>query len=471
MSKTRFQSFSPATNPERAASRLAALNEALAAQGLSGLLLPRADIFQGEYLPPSEDRLAWLTGFSGSAGFAIVCAGACALFVDGRYTVQAREEVDPAAITVVPLAEQSPEDWLVENGQGRIGYDPALFTARGLKRFVAAEKAGITLEPISDPFPALWTDRPAAPATPVVDHPLSFAGETRQAKLDRLQAEIIREGWAALVVSENPGVNWLFNLRAGDVEHLPILRAFALVPPQGKPTLFVDPARLAPDLARALDGFAIIVAPQGASGDGREELVSALVPLAKAGGRIRLDAETAPALLAQAIEAAGGVADIGTDPITRMKAAKNAAEREGAREAHLRDGVAMVKFLTWLEANAPRGIDEIDAVTTLEGFRFESGKLEDISFGTIAGAGPNAALPHYRVTQKTNRKITPGLFLVDSGGQYRDGTTDITRTIQIGKASRAMREAYTRVLRGMIAVSLAVFPKGSSGAQLDTLAR
>lgn len=471
MPNTRFQSFSPATHPERAAARLTALRESLEAEGLAGLLLPRADIFQGEYLPASEDRVAWLTGFSGSAGFVIVLKEVCALFVDGRYTVQAKEEVDASVITVVPLAEISPEAWLAEHGRGIIGYDPALLTARGLKRFAGAEKAGVTLRPVSDLIAPLWPDRPAAPATPVVDHPLGFAGEAREEKLARLQTEVAKEGLAALVVSENPGVNWLFNLRAKDVEHLPILRAFALVPPEGQPTLFVDPARLAPDLARSLAGQVRLVPPATTPGDGREALVAALTPLAKAGGKIRLDAETAPVLLSQAIEAAGGIADIGADPITRMKAAKNTAEREGARAAHLRDGAAMVKFLAWLEVNAPRGIDEIDAVSALENFRLESGKLEDISFGTIAGAGPNAALPHYRVTQKTNRKITPGLFLVDSGAQYRDGTTDITRTIQIGKASRAMREAYTRVLKGMIAVSLAVFPKGSSGAQLDTLAR
>lgn len=471
MPNARFQSFSPATRPDLAAARLAALRQALRAEGLAGLLLPRADIFQGEYLPASEDRLAWLTGFSGSAGFAIILEATCALFVDGRYTVQAREEVDSAVITIVPLADQSPEDWLADNAMGRIGYDPALFTARGLKRFMGAETLGITLCAITDPIAPLWPDRPAAPATRVVDHPVAFAGETREAKLARLQAQLTEKNLNALVVSENPGVNWLFNLRAGDVEHLPILRAFALVPSEGRPQLFVDPARLEPALATALGAFVDIVAPNEAPGDGRQELIAALTPLAKAGCKIRLDGETAPVLLSQAIETAGGVADIGADPITHMKAAKNCAELEGARAAHLRDGVAMVRFLAWLETNTPRGIDEIDAVRALETFRIETGKLEDLSFGTIAGAGPNAALPHYRVTKKTTRKITPGLFLVDSGGQYRDGTTDITRTIQIGKASRAMREAYTRVLRGMIAVSLAVFPKGASGAQLDTLAR
>lgn len=471
MRQARFQSFTPATRPELAGARLAALRHALHAQELQGLLLPRADIFQGEYLPASEDRLAWLTGFSGSAGFVIVLPEACALFVDGRYTVQAREEVDASAITVVPIAETSPEDWLAENARGRIGYDASLFTARGLKRFsAAAEKAGLALVAVEDPVATVWSDRPPAPATIAVDHPLSYAGESREAKLARLQAELTKDKLAALVVSENPAVCWLFNLRAADVEHLPVLRAFALVPATGQPTLFVDPARLEPALAKALDGFAEIVPPRAAPGDGRAELVAALAPLAKGGGKIRLDADTAPALLSQAIEAAGGVADAGTDPIAKAKAAKNAAELAGARAAHTRDGVAMVKFLRWLEENAGKA-DEIDATIALESFRLETGALHDLSFGTIAGAGPNAALPHYRVTQKTNRKITPGLFLVDSGGQYRDGTTDITRTVQIGRAGKAMREAYTRVLKGMIAVSLAVFPKGASGAQLDTLAR
>lgn len=470
MRQARFQSFVPATRPDLAQGRLAALREALRTQALDGLLLPRADIFQGEYLPASEDRLAWATGFSGSAGFVIVLSEVCALFVDGRYTVQAREEVDASVITVVPWAEKSPEDWLAENAQGRIGYDASLFTARGLKRFSnAAEKAGLELVAVEDPLAPLWQDRPAAPATRVVDHPLEFAGESREAKLARLQAELAKDKLAALVVSENPAVCWLFNLRASDVEHLPVLRAFALVPAAGQPTLFVDPARLEPALAKTLAGFATITPPRAAPGDGRAELIAALEALVKDGGKIRLDAETAPVLLSSAIEAAGGVVDAGADPIARAKAAKNAAELEGARAAHLRDGVAMVRFLAWLEAQ--EGADEIDATIALEGFRIATGALHDLSFGTIAGAGPNAALPHYRVTERTNRKITPGLFLVDSGGQYRDGTTDITRTVQIGRAGKAMREAYTRVLKGMIAVSLAVFPKGASGAQLDTLAR
>jgi Xaa-Pro aminopeptidase len=470
--QARFQSFTPTTQPELASSRLAALRQTLAALDLDGMLLPRADIFQGEYLPACEDRLAWVTGFSGSAGFAIVLSKACALFVDGRYTLQARDEVDASVITVVPLAEQSPEAWLKANGTGRIGYDPAHFTDRALTKFEsgASSQKLAFVALAADPIAPLWPDRPEAPATPVVDHPLEFAGESREAKLARLQQEMGASRLDALVISENPGVCWLFNLRAADVQHLPVLRGFALVPRAGKPTLFVDPARLQANLAAALDGFAVITATGAAPGDGRAELMAALAPLARAGAKIRLDADTAPVLLAQAIEAAGGTVDIGADPIARMKAAKNAAELAGTRAAHLRDGVAVTRFLAWLERNASKA-DEIDAVIALEGFRSATGALHDLSFGTIAGAGPNAALPHYRVTQKTNRKITPGLFLVDSGGQYRDGTTDITRTVQIAHATPAMRQAYTRVLKGMIAVSLAVFPQGASGAQLDTLAR
>ncbi len=473
MPDARFQSFSSGTRPDLADIRLKNLRDSLDAAALDGWLLPRADIFQGEYLPASEERLAWLTGFSGSAGFAIVLKESCALFVDGRYLVQAREEVMPGIIEVVALADHSPEEWLAARAPGRmIGYDPALFTARGLQRFDdAAQKAAITLVPGGDAIAALWSDRPAAPRSAVVDHPLEYAGESREDKLARLQAELEQEGLAALVVSEIPAVNWLFNLRAGDVPHLPVLRAFALVPRGGRPTIFVDPARLAPQLAPALADFATVLPPEGAGDDGRAALIAALAPLARDGGRIRLDADSAPVLLRQAIEAPGGRADLGADPIARMKAAKNPAELAGARAAHARDGRAMVRFLAWLEANAARGIDEIEAVQALERFRIETGALEDLAFATIAGAGANAALPHYRVTEKTNRTIAAGLFLVDSGGQYRDGTTDITRTIQIGRASRAMREAYTRVLKGMIAVSRAVFPRGTSGAQLDTLAR
>jgi Xaa-Pro aminopeptidase len=471
-----LQKFSTDSRPDLSGDRVEALRKVLAQRKLEGWLLPRADIFQGEYIPASENRLGWLSGFTGSAGFAVILRRKAALFVDGRYTTQAKAELDRKVIKPVALAETSPDAWLQQNAKSgaRIGYDPALFTARGLKRFErAAEESGFVLVAESaDPFTEIWQQRPAAPATPVVDHPKSHAGEDSPDKLARLQARLGELGCAALVVSECPSMNWLFNLRAGDVPHLPILRAFALVPREGRPVLFVDPARLEPALAERLAGFADIVATTQAPGDGRAELALHLRQIAATGARIRLDEDTAPVGLSALITEAGGKADLGADPLAVMKAAKNPVEIEGSRQAHKRDGLAMVRFLHWLDGALVKGpVTEIDATIALEGFRAETGALVDISFPSIAGAGPNAALPHYRVTEATNRAITPGLFLIDSGGQYRDGTTDITRTIAVGTPTRGMRDAYTRVLKGMIAISLALFPKGTSGAQLDTLAR
>lgn len=476
MSKSRFQTFSADSRADQSGHRLASLRAWLAGHGADALLLPRADVFQGEYLPPSEDRLAWLTGFTGSAGFVIAMPDAAALFVDGRYTVQAREQVDPRCVDVVPLAEASPDMWLrTQAGHGlRLAYDPALFTTRGLKRFEsAARECDLELVALSaDPFAAIWHDRPAPPATPIVDHPVRFAGEGTKDKLTRLQAKLADEKLGALVVSDCTAVNWLFNIRAGDVPHLPILRAFALVPCEGRPTLFADPARLSAGLREKLARHCDITSPAVAPGDGRAELLASVTALASTGVRIRLDEDSAPAFLGPAIEMSGGEANLGADPIALMKAVKNATELAGAREAHARDAVAMARFLAWLDRETGRqALTEIDAVIALEKFRRETGALKDISFPTISAAGPNAALPHYRVTDRSNRAITPGLYLVDSGGQYRDGTTDITRTVAIGKTTPAMRGMFTRVLKGMIAVSRAVYPKGTSGAQLDTLAR
>lgn len=475
MPKSRFQSFTSAAEPQFSGARINALRAALAARGFAGMLVPRADIFQGEYIPESENRLGWATGFTGSAGFLIVLAEKAALFVDGRYTTQARQELDLDVIAMVPIAETMPDVWLArEAPQGaRIGYDPALFTPRGLKRYATlAESGRIALAPLeADPFAPLWNDRPAAPATKVVDHPDRFAGEGIEKKLDRLRAKLVADRLDALVVSECPALNWLFNIRASDVPHLPILRAFAFVPAEGRAALFVDPARLGAGLADRLAALCDIVPPALPPGDGRGELLARITAFAR-GRRIRLDEESAPALLVDAITEAGGIADLGPDPLALMKAQKNATELAGSRAAHARDGIALARFLAWLHRTAPGGkVTEIDAVLALEGFRAGNKALLDISFPTIAGAGPNAALPHYRVSEASNRAITPGLFLIDSGGQYRDGTTDITRTIVIGRASRAMREAFTRVLKGMIAVSRLVFPKGTSGAQIDAFAR
>ena len=471
--RAEFQSFSDRGDPAASPGRVKALRKALKKAGVDSLLIPRADLFQGEYLPASEARLAWLTAFTGSAGFAILTETRLALFVDGRYTVQARAEVNRKVTEIIPLAEITPDRWLRQEVAGqRVGFDPALFTARGLKRFLtAAEASGSTLVPlVADPFAAIWENRPAAPATPVVDHPLEFAGESREAKIARVQADLATGKCDALLVSECTSVNWLLNIRASDVTHLPILRAFALVPAQGKPSIFVDPARLSSPLKAALSASVTLVPTQA---DGAGELEAALVKLAATGARIRLDEESCAIRFVDAISRNGGQADLGTDPVSLMKACKNATEIAGARAAHLRDGIAMARFLAALDRalDAGEALTEIDTATMLEGFRRATNALCDISFPSISAAGPNAALPHYRVTTGTNRRLTPGLYLIDSGGQYRDGTTDITRTIQVKRSTRAMRETFTRVLKGMIAVSRARFPKGTSGAQLDVLAR
>jgi Xaa-Pro aminopeptidase len=474
--QSRFQSFTSPAEPEKSASRIKALRAALKKAGLDGLLIPRADIFQGEYIPDCENRVLFLTGFTGSAGFCIILPDQVGLIVDGRYTLQAAAEVNRKIVTPVKLAEFSPEGWLKHAAMAgqKIGYNADLFTSRGLERFEkAAKAANLTLHAMAeDLILPLWESRPPAPATPVMDHPIRFAGEDAAEKITRVQADLTKAGLGALLVSECPNVNWLLNIRAGDVPHLPILRAFALVPATGKPSLYVDPARLDAGVAQRLSALCTIIPPRLAPHDGAGEVEVDMVRLAKTGARIRLDEESASVRFAHAIAAAGGITDHGKDPVMLMKAQKKAVECAGTRAAHIRDGAAMVRFLCWLDHTLPqRDLTEIDAVVALEGFRIATGELVDISFDSIAGAGPNAAIPHYHVSQGSNRRITPGLFLIDSGGNYRDGTTDITRTIQVNRATRAMREAFTRVLKGMIAISLAVFPKGTSGAQIDALAR
>ena len=474
--KAVFQVFTDESRSDLSQARLTALREILRAQGVSGMLLPRADVFQGEYLPACEDRLAFLTGFTGSAGFGIILHNKAALFVDGRYTVQAKSQVDKKAIKVVRLADISPDEWLARTARKgmKIGYDPALFTMRGLRRFErVAQDIGFALVPLAmDPVAAIWPDRPIPPATPVVDHAIAYAGEEAADKIARLQTKLSEARLDALLVSDCTNVNWMFNIRAGDVNHLPILRAFAVVPRAGKPQLFVDPKRLDPALATHLRGIAALIPPLGAPHDGTIEAEAALIALAKTGARIRLDEDTGAVRFSRAIESAGGRVDHGPDPVTVMKSAKNAIEIEGARQAHLMDGVAMARFLAWFDREIGRTqLTEIDTVVALEGFRRDNDRLLDISFPSISGAGQNAALPHYRVTDASNVPITSGMYLIDSGGQYREGTTDITRTIAVRTPTFAMRRMFTHVLKGMIALSLAVFPKGTSGAQLDALAR
>jgi Xaa-Pro aminopeptidase len=469
MFEARFQSFEDRTERAASAARVAALRTELARRGLTGFIIPRSDRHQNEYVPASEERLAWLTGFTGSAGAAIVLMERAVLFVDGRYTLQVREQVDTSLFTIEHLVETPPDRWIETNltSADRLGYDPWLHTVESAERLAKACAAvGATLVAVEpDLIDAIWSDRPVPPLGAVMLHDLRFAGEAAEDKLARIRAELVKLRADALVVSDPHALAWAFNIRGADVAHTPLPLAFAVIPQAGRPALFVDGRKLSNDVRDRLEGLADIREPA--------DFVQALAALGQARKTVRLDQATAADALARLVTSHGGKIARGMCPIALMKAIKNPAEISGARAAHVRDGVAVTHFLAWFDREAARGaLTEIDAVAALESFRRDTGLLKDISFPTISGAGPDGAIVHYRVTSKTNRGIAPGeLFLIDSGGQYQDGTTDITRTVAVGAPTGEMCERFTQVLKGHIAVARAIFPDGTTGAQLDSFAR
>jgi Xaa-Pro aminopeptidase len=469
MFEAHFQTFEEPESGVALTARLAAFRAELTRRKLTGFVIPRADQQQNEYVAPSEERLAWLTGFTGSAGMAIVLTHEAALFVDGRYTLQAAKQVDARAWKVEPLIDPSPESWLTKHlaAGDRLGFDPWLHTSAAAERLAAAcAKAGAELVAVdSNPLDAVWTERPRPPLGPVAIHGTQFSGEAEADKLKRIRAEIERLGVDALVLSDSHAVAWTFNIRGADVSHTPLPLSYALVPKDGRPKIFIDHRKLSNSARDHLEQSADVVEPDALTGE--------LTNLAKRGASIALDSATAADALSRLVNGAGGKVVRGSDPTALLKACKNTTEIEGTRTAHRRDAVALARFLAWVDREAPSGaLTEIDTVEALETFRRETGALKDVSFPTIAGTGPNGAIVHYRVTRKTNRRIASGdLLLIDSGAQYQDGTTDVTRTIAIGTPTAEMRDRFTRVLRGHIAISRAVFPDGTTGAQLDTLAR
>jgi Xaa-Pro aminopeptidase len=469
MFEAHFQTFEDPESGVALAARLAAFRAELARQKLTGFVVPRADAQQNEYVAPSEERLAWLTGFTGSAGLAIVLPHDAAVFVDGRYTLQVAAQVDTSAWSVESLIEPPPESWLAErlSPGDRLGFDPWLHTTAAAERLAAAcAKAGAELVAVErNPVDAVWHERPAPPLGPVSIHDATFAGIPTADKLNQIREQIARLGTDALVLSDSHAVAWTFNIRGADVSHTPLPLSYALVPKDGRPTIFIDPRKLSNSVRDYLEGQADVATP--------DQLTPRLTQLAQRGATISLDSATAADALSRHVTANGGKAVRGTDPVSLLKAVKNATEIAGTRTAHQRDAVALARFLAWVDREAPSGkLTEIDAVEALETFRRETGALKDVSFPTISGTGPNGAIVHYRVTRKSNRRIVPGdLLLIDSGAQYEDGTTDVTRTIAIGEPTQEMRDRFTRVLRGHIAIARAVFPDGTTGAQLDTLAR
>jgi len=451
------------------AGRLAALRAQLATAKLDGFIVPHADEHQNEFLPPRAERLAWLTGFTGSAGLAVVLADEAAIFADGRYTLQVRAQADGGLYSYHHLIDEPVTEWLEKNlSKGtRLGYDPWLHGVRGVERLrKACEKAGAELVAVEDnPLDAVWRDQPPPPQTPVVPHELRFAGRASADKRQDLAEKLSGNDIDAVVLTQPDSIAWLLNVRGNDVSHTPLPLSFAILNADATVDWFVDPAKVSDELTAHLGNGVSRHKPDG--------LGKALDKLGKAKSRVQACPDTAPSWVFDRL--AGAKADIrrAADPVTLPKAIKNDTELDGARAAHRRDGAALTRFLSWLAATAPDGgVTEIGAVKKLAEIRGQGDLFRDLSFGTISGAGPNGAIVHYRVTPETDRILGDGEFyLVDSGAQYLDGTTDVTRTVAIGAPGAEMRDRFTRVLKGHIAIAMARFPSGTTGAQLDTLAR
>lgn len=463
-----LQTFHSLSEPERVAERVKALRAFMAKAKIDAVLVPRSDEHQGEYVPACAERLHWLTGFSGSAGIAVVGKKAAVLAIDGRYTVQAAAETDTTIFDVSLLLRPKLADWLIANVAkgGTIGFDPWNHTAGEINRLTAAlAPKGIKLKALSkNPIDVLWgKERPKPPQNPVIAQPLAFAGRTAADKISELQTRLKQDGQSAVILTLPDSICWLFNIRGSDVAHNPVVLAFAIVPASGKAELFIAPDRLDSEARANVAPVAKLLAPA--------KLAERVKELKTKSKRVRLDPETAAYWFEQKL--GSKLISRGQDPCIVPKAIKSDAEVVGARAAHVRDGHAVVRFLAWLDDWASDGtLDEITAVQKLEEFRRDTNMLRDVSFPTISGSGPNGAIVHYRVSEETNRRVTPGeLFLIDSGGQYPDGTTDITRTIAVGKPSEDMQRHFTAVLKGHIAVATARFPKGTRGIDLDPFAR
>ncbi len=454
-----FQTFDSPSSPEQGPPRLAALRAAMRADCLDAFLVPRADRHQGEYVAPADERLAWLTGFTGSAGFAVVTQDVAGVFIDGRYRLQVKHQVADV-FTPVNWPETRLGPWLAETlpDGARVGFDPWLHTAEEIE---TARKAAPALEFAAHDnlVDRIWTDRPAPPSYPARAHPIEVAGEKSGDKRNRLAALLKESGERAAVITLPDSICWLLNIRGTDVARNPVVHAFALLFDDARVSLFSDPSKfddLGPDPDIDLHHW--------------DAFEAALTQLS---GPVRVDRKTAPLAVSTILKDADIKVSWDDDPCILPKAKKNAAEIQGMRDVHLIDAAAMVEFLAWFDREASKGgLTEIDAVRALEGFRRTSNQLQDISFDTISGAGPNGAIIHYRVTEETNRPINEGeLYLVDSGGQYLNGTTDITRTVVVGTPTNEQCSCFTRVLQGMIAISMARFPRGLAGRDIDALAR
>lgn len=447
--------------------RVALLRSELKKRKLTGFFVPRADEFQGEYVPAYAERLRWLTNFRGSAGIAIVTLKKAAIFVDGRYVIQVRQQVDEKIFAPFHLMEEPPAQWIARNLKkgDRLGFDPWLVTADQARRLdEACAAVGASFVAVdTNPIDAVWADQPPRPAAALATQPTQFAGKTAAEKIREL-----RKGLGsvdAVVLTQPDSVSWLFNLRGFDVPHTPVVAAYAILPAKGKAQLFIAREKLTEEVKQHLKAIATTHEPK--------EIGTVLKALGKAKSRVLIDPAWTPERIRELLVKARATVVTGVDPVLLPKARKNPVEQEGARAAQQRDGVAVSRFLCWLEHEAPKGgLTELDVAAKLEAFRAATGELKDLSFETIPASGPHAAIPHYHATAESNRVLGRNeIFLIDSGAQYVDGTTDITRTVIVGEPTAEMKDRFTRVLKGMVGLSMIRFPKGTTGSQIDVLAR
>ncbi|WP_455473774.1 aminopeptidase P family protein [Bartonella sp. B30(2025)] len=468
-----YQSFEVTTNPDCAVKRVASLRKELDRLGLDGFLVPRADEHQGEYVPPHAQRLRWLTGFTGSSGIALILKNKAIIFTDGRYKLQVRQQTDPRIFDYEDLISCPPSQWLAKNKQKlSIGFDPWLHTIAAtdaLKKALELEEGGRLVATQSNLIDLIWHDQPKLPQSALSIHPLKYAGCNTDEKLILIRKNIQQANADAFIFTDPSSIAWTFNIRGKDVSNTPFSLCFALIPTKGTPALFIDSKKLGVEQKQYLENYVKLYEP--------EQLVSKIKDYVQKGTVFALDPQLTCEKLRIVIEEEGSSFISLTDPASLSRAVKNSTELDGARKAHLRDGIALTRFLSWLDKQTPGTQDEISSAKKLEEFRITTAnemgeKLEDLSFDTISGAGANGAIIHYRVTTKTNKRLNAGeLYLVDSGGQYRDGTTDVTRTVAIGDIGEEEKRCFTLVLKGMIALASARFPRGTRGQDVDILAR
>ncbi|VAV88731.1 Xaa-Pro aminopeptidase [hydrothermal vent metagenome] len=463
-----IQDFTVKGGPQIGRANLPRLRARLLALDLAGMIIPHEDEYQNEYLPANADRLGWVSGFTGSAGAAIVMQDQAVMLTDGRYTLQVREQVDGELFEFADLLQPGVNGWLASHtspGQ-RIGYDPRLVSPDMLARWqIAASKSGATLISLpQNPIDQAWQDRPPAPKAAIHPQPMQFSGQAHGEKIAQIADRLTQQNAASTIITAPASIAWLFNIRGGDVACTPLPLSTALVRADGTASLFVDTDKITDETRRHL-GNSVTILPENQLDAAIAEMSSTCVSL---------DPASASAWVFAAADAAGAIIRKATDPCLLPKACKNPVEVEGARIAHRRDGLALSRFLHWLDSPDVQngGVDEIIAAQKLESFRQDTGALKDLSFESISGAGPNGAIVHYRATTASNRALeTNSLFLIDSGGQYTEGTTDVTRTVAIGTPNDEMRGCFTRVLKGHIALAKIRFPAGTTGTHLDALAR